>query len=239
MGYQVVEFFAPYFSWTPDYAKQVRKILDDPGIRCNSTHNGPPSFAADGLKKATELNQIIGAKFIVMASAGRITWLDGWKQLAEHPGARLGDAAAHGAPLGLSQPPTGVHPARGQAAHGSDRRQYAQGFHAAARRGHLRGGRLRPGGVDQANPGRINSLHLKDWAPGAGKGYSVLFGEGVVPWKGVMEAAERVGGVEYYLIEQEGSRVPAPGNGAALPGSLEEDARVRADPCGTRCPGVL
>jgi len=29
-----------------------------------------------------------------------------------------------------------------------------------------------------------------------------------VPWKGVMEAAESVGGVEYYLIEQEGSRFP-------------------------------
>ena len=27
-----------------------------------------------------------------------------------------------------------------------------------------------------ANPGRINSLHLKDWAPG--EGYKVLFGEG-------------------------------------------------------------
>src|SRR5262245_20710663 len=41
MGYQDVEFFAPYFAWTPDYAKQVRQLLDDLGIRCLSTHNGP------------------------------------------------------------------------------------------------------------------------------------------------------------------------------------------------------
>ena len=40
MGYQVVEFFSPYFGWTPDYAKEVRKIMDDAGVRCNSTHNG-------------------------------------------------------------------------------------------------------------------------------------------------------------------------------------------------------
>src|SRR5215813_2564529 len=29
MGYQVVEFFSPYYQWTPDYAKEVRKLLDD------------------------------------------------------------------------------------------------------------------------------------------------------------------------------------------------------------------
>ena len=58
----------------------------------------------------------------------------------------------------------------------------------------------------ESNPGRIQSLHLKDWAPQGG--YEVLFGEGVVPWKKVLAAAERVGGVTHYLIEQEGSRFP-------------------------------
>jgi hypothetical protein len=33
-----------------------------------------------------------------------------------------------------------------------------------------------------------------------------LFGEGVAKWNAIFEAAESVGGVEYYLIEQEGSR---------------------------------
>jgi len=37
-------------------------------------------------------------------------------------------------------------------------------------------------------------------------GYKTLFGEGVADWKGIFAAAERVGGVEYYLVEQEGSR---------------------------------
>jgi sugar phosphate isomerase/epimerase len=62
----------------------------------------------------------------------------------------------------------------------------------------------------KANPGRIKSLHCKDWAPGDGpdKGYHVLTAEGVVPWKAIRAAAESVGGVETYLIEQEGSRLP-------------------------------
>ena len=61
----------------------------------------------------------------------------------------------------------------------------------------------------KANPGRIKSVHLKDWAPGtrqAEKSYRVLFGEGVTPWKEIFAAAEASGGVEYYLMEQEGSR---------------------------------
>ena len=42
MGYQVVEFFAPYFSWTPITRSRSASLMDDAGIRCNSTHNGPP-----------------------------------------------------------------------------------------------------------------------------------------------------------------------------------------------------
>jgi hypothetical protein len=33
-----------------------------------------------------------------------------------------------------------------------------------------------------------------------------LFGEGSADWKNIFEAAESAGGVEYYLLEQEGSR---------------------------------
>src|SRR4029453_4879518 len=81
IGYKVVEFYSPYFDWTPEKAKEVRKLLDDLGIQCRSTHNGPPSFTPEGLKKATELNQIIGSKNIILASAGRVTDLAGWEKV--------------------------------------------------------------------------------------------------------------------------------------------------------------
>ena len=62
-----------------------------------------------------------------------------------------------------------------------------------------------------ANPGRIRVLHLKDWAKGGEadrNGYHALFGEGSCPWKEIFAASEATGGVEYYLLEQEGSRYP-------------------------------
>src|SRR3954462_10018901 len=82
MGYQGVEFYSPYYDWTPEYAKEVRKVLDDSGIRCFSTHNGMASLTPGGIDKAIELNKIIGSNFIVLASAGRVDNLDGWKKVA-------------------------------------------------------------------------------------------------------------------------------------------------------------
>src|SRR6266567_4463702 len=82
MGYQDVEFYAPYYDWTPEYAKEVRKLLDDLGIKCLSTHNGPKSFSSDGIQRAIDLNSTIGSKFVVLASAGRVEGIDGWKGVA-------------------------------------------------------------------------------------------------------------------------------------------------------------
>ena len=83
MGYPIVEFFAPYYQWSEDYTKQVRKLLDDLGLRCRSTHNGPASFATDGVQKAIDRNKILGVEFIVLASAGKPATLDDWKKVAE------------------------------------------------------------------------------------------------------------------------------------------------------------
>jgi sugar phosphate isomerase/epimerase len=209
MGYEVVEFFSPYYNWTPDYAKEVRKLLDDVGMRCNSTHNGSNAFTADGLQKAIELNQILGAKYIVWASAGRVTGLDGWKTVAD----RLSGAAEKLKPVGLRtgyhnhqlefMPVDGKRPMEVIAANTPKDVMLQLDVGTCVEAG------SDPVAWINANPGRINCLHCKDWAPGEGKGYRVLFGEGVVPWTKVFDAAEAKGGVEYYLIEQEGSRFPS------------------------------
>jgi len=44
LGYEVVEFYSPYYQWMTEYAKDVRKLLDDLGIRCLSTHNSVASL---------------------------------------------------------------------------------------------------------------------------------------------------------------------------------------------------
>ena len=201
MGYQVVEFYAPYLDWTPETAKNVRKVLDDTGLVCHSTHNNGPSFTPDGLKKAIELNQILGSTVLVMASAPRATTLDGWKALAD----QLTALSAQLAPLRMA---TGYHnhqvewrPVDGKRpmdvlAAGTPKEVVLQ-FDV---------GTCLEVGADpvawiNANPGRIKSVHCKDWAPGSG--YNVAFGDGSAPWKAIFDAVETTGGVDYYLIEQE------------------------------------
>ncbi len=208
MGYEGVEFFAPYFDWTVGYAKEVKGLLDDLHLRCFSTHNSASSFAPDNIGHAIELNQIIGSKFIVMASAGRVEGLDGWKAVAD----TLNHAAEKIKPLGLRAgfhnhqteftPLEGRRPIEVLAANTSKdivlQLDVGTCLHAGAD----------PVAWIKANPGRIISMHCKDWSPEPAKGYSVLFGEGASPWKKIFEAAEKTGGIQYYLIEQEGSAFP-------------------------------
>jgi sugar phosphate isomerase/epimerase len=140
MGYQGVEFYGPYFDWTPEYAKEIRKVVDDSGMKCYSTHNGMRSVSPEGVDKAIELNKILGSQYVVVAGAGKVNGLDGWKRVAET--------------------------------------------------------------LNKGNE-KLKAAGMRSSAPG--KGYRVLIGEGDAPWKKIFEAAEKTGGVEYYLIEQEGS----------------------------------
>jgi sugar phosphate isomerase/epimerase len=208
MGYEVVEFFAPYLAWTPEQAKDMRKLMDDLGIRCNSTHNNGPSFTAEGLPKAIELNKILGSRYVVMASAGRVVGLDGWKKVAD----QLSDASEKLKPAGLR---TGYHNHKPEfvAIDGKRPMEVLAANTPAEVMLQLDVGTCVEAGYDpvawiNANPGRIHCIHCKDWAPGPDKGYRVLFGEGDSPWANIFTAAEASGGVEYYLIEQEGSRFP-------------------------------
>src|SRR5436309_6424480 len=83
IGYQGVEFYAPYFEWSEDETKQMRKLLDDLGIRCFSTHNDHTYMTADNITRAADKNRILGCKYVVMASSKPGPGLDGWKTVAE------------------------------------------------------------------------------------------------------------------------------------------------------------
>lgn len=205
IGYQVVEFYAPYLDWTLQTAKDVRRRLDDLGVTCRSTHNNAPSFTADGLQKAIELNQTIGSRSIIMASAGRVAGLDGWKTVGD----RLTAVAEKLRPLSMS---TGYHNHQLEWT-AVDGKRPMDVLAASTPKDvvlQLDVGTCVEVGADpvawiNANPGRIRSIHCKDWGSGPGRGYAVAFGEGDAPWKKIFEAAEATGGVEYYLIEQEES----------------------------------
>lgn len=211
-GYEAVEFYSPYVAWTLPYAKTIRTMLDDLGLRCLSTHNDMRALLpGETMTKAIELNQILGANYIVLASSPTDEGTaEEWKRVC----GELSTASATLAPHGLY---AGFHN------HGVEWKKFSDGtrpmdiiaantpteFMLQLDVGHCIEGGGDPVAWINANPGRIRSVHVKDWAPGTDaqeKSFRVLFGEGVAPWRPIVTALEATGGVECYLMEQEGSR---------------------------------
>jgi sugar phosphate isomerase/epimerase len=206
MGYQCVEFYAPYFDWTEAQTKDMRTLLDALGVRCYSTHNNADYVDKDNISRTRDKNLILGTKYVVIASTHTDPGIDGWKTFA----GTLNSAAEQLEPSGLKAgyhnhkiefvPIDGVRPMEVLAKNTKPTVMLQ-----------LDVGTCLEAGSDpvtwiRANPGRIRSLHCKDWSSDPAKGYKVLFGEGNADWKAILQAAESAGGVEYYLIEQEGSR---------------------------------
>ena len=201
MGYEVVEFYSPYYEWSPQQAKEVRSLLDDLGVRCLSTHNSASAFSPEGLPKAIELNQIVGSRSIVMASPGEVTGPDSWKRVSDRLNAASERLKGAGMTAGYHN-----HAAEWRAGGGSRPMDVIARSTDPSVVLQLDVGTCLEAGADpvawiNAHPGRIKSIHCKDWK--AGRGYGVLFGEGDAPWSTIFAAAESVGGVEFYLIEQE------------------------------------
>lgn len=206
MGYEVVEFFAPYYTWTVPQATEMKKLLDDLGIKCHSTHNNLPSFRPENMQKTIDLNHAIGGKYVVLSSSSQTKDPEYWKKLALDT---LTPAAATLRTAGLR---TGYHnhqyefvPTNGNGPRAIEilAENTPKDFMLQFDVGTAVEVGADPVAWVKANPGRINSMHLKDWSKE--KGYRVLFGEGVVPWKPLLKAAIDTGGAEYFLIEQEGS----------------------------------
>jgi sugar phosphate isomerase/epimerase len=210
MGYDGVEFWAPYLDWSRGQIQDLRKALDDLGLRCFSTHNRNYYFAPDRLARAIDYNVLLGSRYLVMAHPGPVDGAEGWKSVAalltrSHAQFRKaglrGGYHNHGmewkALPGGTQRPIDLLTA-GTPADFGFQLDTATCLAAGAD----------PVAFTRASRGRVKSYHLKDWSSDPQKGYKVLLGEGIGDWPKLVEAAEHGGGVEYYLIEQEGSRLP-------------------------------
>jgi len=212
MGYEGVEFFGPYADWTVEQAKEAKKVLDGTGMKCLSAHTGAKYFTPEHLDRVIELNSILESRFMIMSSAGRVEGIDGWKGVA----AKLNTAAEKLRPLKKG---TGFHNHALEFKPVGD----VKPIEVLAKETmkdvvlQLDVGTCIEAGTDpvawiNANPGRIKSLHMKDWKRGMEKphdGYRVLLGDGSADWKAIVTACVKTGGVEHLIVEQEGSAFPA------------------------------
>ncbi len=207
MGYQCVEFYAPYFDWTEAQTRDMRKLLDDLGVRCYSTHNNADYLSKDNISKTRDRNQILGCKYVVIASTHAYTDLEGWKTFAGTLNCRCRAAGTRGSESRVPQSQGGVRPYRWRPSHGSAREEHQADRNAAAGRRHVSRSRRRSDRLDSRQSGAHPLAALQGLVARSIQRLHGAVRRRVADWKAIFQAAESGGGVEYYLIEQEGSRL--------------------------------
>lgn len=197
MGYEGVEF-AGYYGRD---AKQLRKLLDDNGLKCCGTHISLETLLGDALKATVEFNRILGNPYLTVSYMPH-TRLASVKVIGET--AKLYDEIA------VKIKPEGMRV--GYHAHGGDfvkvdgitawERFFAATGPAVTMQmdiGNCLGGGGDPYAILTKFPGRSATIHLKEH--GGKQGAAV--GEGDVRWKEVFELCETGGKTEWYIVEQE------------------------------------
>src|SRR5438067_11498709 len=81
IGYEAVEpwgYGGDSLEWMGHSAQDIRKMLDDNGIRCCGIHLQTNALQGDNVQRTVELNQILGNRFLIIAmDKERMTSLTG------------------------------------------------------------------------------------------------------------------------------------------------------------------
>jgi sugar phosphate isomerase/epimerase len=202
LGYQGLEFYAPYYDWTVQEAKQMRALMDELKIRCFSTHNDLEYLSPEKLGHAAELNHIMGSKYVVLAWADPKT-LDDWKKIAETLNTTADKLEPQKLHVGYHNHEQEFKPIEGKRPIDIIAANTKKSITLQLDVGTCMEAGADPVAYIRQNAGRVRSMHCKEWSRDPAKGYKVLFGQGAADWPKIFEAAESVGGIEYYLIEQE------------------------------------
>ncbi|MBN1508341.1 MAG: sugar phosphate isomerase/epimerase [Sedimentisphaerales bacterium] len=202
MNYEGVEF-AGFYGHS---ARDIRKILDDNGLRCCGSHTPWDDLSDAKLDATIEFNQTIGNPYLVCPwlqpkqGSPRQSWLDYAKrfnELAE----RL---RPHHMQVGYHNHAHDFAPVDGTTGWdllaGNTSKDVIMQFDT---------GNALSGGGDplvylKRYPGRATTIHIKEYSTSNPK---ALIGEGDIKWAEVLELC-RKGGTKWYIIEEEKEGYP-------------------------------
>lgn len=196
MGYAAVEFAGFYGK----DAKDIRKMLDDNGLKCSGTHTGVGELRGDQFEKTAQIHKTLGTKYMIVSGGidAELHDVEKSKRMADE----FSKWAEKAKPLGLC---VGYH------AHGGDAKliegipAWERFFDATSKDvvmqmdiGNYLGGGGDPYKMIEKFKGRSKTVHIKE----AGEGNPTI-GNGIIDWKRVFELCETIGGTEWYVVEDE------------------------------------
>ncbi len=198
MGYDGVEF-AGYYGRS---AAELRKILDDLGLRVAGTHIGLNTLMGDNLAATVKFNRVLGNRFLIVPGLpeerrnSRAAWLET---------ARIFNAIAE--KLATEGMVTGYHNHHIEFTlmdgelpwdtfFGNTRRDVVMQIDL----GNALHGNADPIPFIERYPGRALTVHLKEYSK---TNDLALIGEGQVRWNDVFRLCETIGNTQWYIVEQE------------------------------------
>ncbi len=205
LGFKAVEF-AGYPS---EDAKEVRKMLDDNGLKCCGSHTGINTLEGDNLAKSVEFAKRIGNTRLIAPSLFRNFSNDTEKdkKMVEEMADRLSEISDKLKPEGLR---TGFHCHPGEFKKIGDSTVWDIFFTRAKKDvimqcdlGHMGSAGVDPVVYLNRYPGRASTVHVK---PSAKKKNGGLVGDAddTLNWPAIFKACETVGGTEWYIVEYDG-----------------------------------
>jgi sugar phosphate isomerase/epimerase len=203
LGYQGVEF-AGYYGRT---AAELRKMLDDNGLRCCGTHLHIDALLGDSVEKTIEFNKAIGNPTLIVPGLPK-NYTDSvaaWKQTAQVFNQISEKAEAQGMRVGYHNHTAEFQSLQGESPFdiffGNTRKEVVMQLDI----GHAAGGGADPVSLLKRYPGRAKSVHVKEYSATS---HNALIGDGEVKWQDVLTACETAGGTEWYIIEEETGAYP-------------------------------
>jgi sugar phosphate isomerase/epimerase len=213
MGYEGVEF-AGYYGRT---AEELRRLLDDLGLRVAGTHTGLGTILGDELPKTVMFNQTLGNPNLIVPGLPpeRRASREAWRETAR----LFDDVAATVEPQGMR---VGYHN-HAVEFQPLDGEKPWDTFFGNARPSvvmQLDTGNAASGGGDcvvvlEQYPGRARTVHVKPYSFTLGKGdphkgFRPVFNDGQdeMPWPEIFRLCETTGNTEWYIVEYESDAYP-------------------------------
>ena len=203
MGYDGVEFAGYYGRSAPE----LRRMLDENGLKCCGTHIGLETLVGDQLEKTVEFNKILGNKYLVVPwmpeerRNSKAAWLE-TARLYNEISRKL---EKHGMFIGYHNHTEEFKPLEGELPwdvfFGNTDPRVVMQFDT----GNALSGGAKAAGFLARYPGRARTVHIKEHAANNPK---ALLGEGDIDWKEVLPLLKGKAGTEWFIIEYESDAYP-------------------------------
>jgi sugar phosphate isomerase/epimerase len=201
MGYDGVEF-AGYYGRS---AAELKKMLGDLNLKPFSTHINIKTLTGDELQKTVEFNLELGNSRLTVPSLPAAKSIEEWVEHARRFNEIAEKLKPHEMRVGFHNHARELELLEGKRPWDVFAANTTPEVTLQMDLAHFPEYKLDPVAYIQRDRGRVRMMHCKDHPQDPP--YHLL-GDGDIRWAPLFQAAETVGGIEVYVVEQE--RYPAP-----------------------------